>query len=640
MTARAGISLLDLVGNGPVSAPALMPPDVAAFLDRLAIVDHRAMTSAAQFIHFGVVQGEDIGLPRMTNSGEAGEAPDLKRGVYFRLLMPRAAREAGQNVEPAPGGFVLDLIFDPIGIEVDGLTPARFAPASGTTPAHLEPATEVRRPSDPPRKTRLYARGAFRISSLPGQGAEVAFVDFPDPFDADLSAGPVFDAWFEPPHFFLRDVGMSVGKVTLDLSRTVSPPQVVARGQSAAWQGVLVEEATAFLPRQIPKLGVVRVGVRDLLLGRPFGLQGEVFVELGRDPEMATVPAAGPVQFFAGETALAVAPHPADPGGRLFRVTLPGPGPALVRAGFPAPPPEGLGARWTLPGGRVQAGNVTVPFATVPGDAVRLEISRTDTIDGEEKKVTFDARQFVFAAGAGAAEALQIDLVEPREVANVMTLSGSAEALNGAVLTGPDIDGLKWESIFGDAIVTGRRFTIEGLRPRVDPLGLTFLVLRAPDGRSRRIIVHLLGQGDLVIGAQSGVTDAAGAPLEARGTQGRVRAGRVPQQGHGDAHHRRHDHCRGRQRERARGRSGRGDAEAFPGRARRGRGRGWRRHPAAARRHLHHLARAGAPQVQPARGRSTSGHRVPGLGRCPRATRAARRRGAFPRGAGQRRRAG
>lgn len=524
MAPKRGISMLDLIGYAPPGAQGLLPSNIAGFLEQLAVLDHHSMTSEAAFVHFGTVQAGDIALPQITGSSKPMEAPDLTRGVYFRLFFPRRARGSGQNVEPAPGQFVLDLILDPVAVEFESLVPARFAPASGVTPAHLEPALEVRQPGVKPRRTRLYARGALRLAIDTSGITDVSIVDFPDPFDVDLSAGPVFDAWFEPPHFFLNSIGLTVGDIIVDFSTKVSPPQVTARGQPAEWQGVAIQEATLYLPRRLPKLGIVNFGVRDLLIGHPFGLQGEAFVELGQDPATAIHPAGGPVRIFTddatGSAALTVAPDPIDATGRLFRVTLPADTSKRVRAQLDAPPPDTV-ARWQLPGEGLDAaratGFTTPAFSAGPGDLLKLELTRVDQVDGQTQAVTFAPRSFLFAAGsvAGTGEP-RINVEVPGNAIpfqNVLSVSGSCKALEGVrFLADPAGIGLKWEGQLGNEIVAGPTHTLTGLDSRIF-LGIAILTLRDADKHARRVLVHVLERGDLVIGCQAGVFDAHGNPL-------------------------------------------------------------------------------------------------------------------------------
>ncbi len=529
MEPQRGISIMDLIGWAPPGAQALLPDDVASFLENLAILDYHSMTNDEAFIHFGTVQAGSITLPRITGSTRPVKAPDLTKGVYFRLLFSRGERDTDQNVEPAPNGFVLDLICDPVAMEFDSFTPARFAPASGTTPAHLEPATEVRRPSDKPRTTRLFARGALRTTVDANGSVDITFIDFPDPFDAAFSQGPVFEAWFEPQHFFVLGVGMSVGNVIVDFSRTVTPPEVMARGQGPEWCGVAVEEAMVYLPKAVPGIGLVNFGVRDLLIGHPFGMQGEVYLELGQDPSDVEAPAAGPLHMFTegpGESQTLEPVHdPADKGRTLFKVSLPSDGAFRVRAQLIAPPPDTV-ARWELPGlppgGNRAEGYFTPVFIARPGDTLRFEVTRIDTVDGKVQAVTFDKRTFLFTGpddSVSNTPSHKINVEVPDNASpfeNVISISGSVDALEGVTLVAsPGGDDLKWSSLIDSMEVVGNRYSLRKLNKKID-LGIQHFIIKDAQERTRRIIVHVLEKGDLVIGCQTGILDRTGAPLPAK----------------------------------------------------------------------------------------------------------------------------
>src|SRR5207244_7115721 len=109
-----------------------------------------------------------------------------------------------------------------------------------------------------------------------------------------------------PPGFLFGDssIGMTVDRLTYDDSPDFTPPEIVARGQPASWRGIAIHEATLYLPPDAPVVGDVSIGVRDVLLGSPFGMQGTVQIELGQSPVDPAV-----VEFFqtiaGAESALA-----------------------------------------------------------------------------------------------------------------------------------------------------------------------------------------------------------------------------------------------------------------------------------------------------------------------------------------------
>ncbi|MCY1039743.1 hypothetical protein OV208_00305 [Corallococcus sp. bb12-1] len=142
-------------------------------------------------------------------------------------------------------------------------TAARLVPAEGVHPSHLVKDVNG-------RKVRLVASGVFRFELRPDGGFDTGFVDCPDPFAPDAPAGAAFQCWFEPPHFVMGNVGSMVRKVVINSSTAVTPDAVLARGQSASWHGITIEEATFYFPGNTPVLGRASLGIKDLLLGNPF----------------------------------------------------------------------------------------------------------------------------------------------------------------------------------------------------------------------------------------------------------------------------------------------------------------------------------------------------------------------------------
>ena len=122
---------------------------------------------------------------------------------------------------------------------------------------------------------------------LSGTGDLVRFVDWPDPFDPAAPSGAVHRLTFDPVSFFIggSEIGMIVDRLVFDASTQVTPPEIIARGQTPGWQGIAIAEAT-LLPatERAARRQDQRSRVRDVLLGSPAGLQGEVQVELGRTP--------------------------------------------------------------------------------------------------------------------------------------------------------------------------------------------------------------------------------------------------------------------------------------------------------------------------------------------------------------------
>lgn len=236
MTTKRGISLLDLL-NIPPGSQGVLPPDVAAQLEKLAILDYHSTTSDSAIIHYGTVQSlADMALPALREWPV--QAPGLNTGLSFQLTVKRIAAGAGQNLEPAPDTFQLDLFLNPVAIEIPGLRPATLIPGGNGAPARL---------GDDPKRTKvqIVGSGVLRIALTPDETLPIVrFVDAPDPFDPDAPTGPVFSLAFSPPHFFLgaSEFGLTVDRLTFDDSETFTPPDIIERGQPDSWRGTCREQ--------------------------------------------------------------------------------------------------------------------------------------------------------------------------------------------------------------------------------------------------------------------------------------------------------------------------------------------------------------------------------------------------------------
>lgn len=492
---RRGISLLDLL-TLPPGAQSLLPDDLASQLEKFAVVDIRSTTSPAAIFHYGTVQSvADVGLPALRNW--PAEIPGLNTGIPFQLSLLRTPPGAGQNLEPGPAGFRLDLFLQRVSIIVPGLRPATRVPASGVTPSHLV--------ADRSRsRVRIVGSGILRLASNPAGGAPIVrFIDLPDPFDPNAPTGPVLSLNFDPPHFYFGDstIGMTVERLTYDDSETFTPAEIVARGQPASWRGIAIQEATLYLPRNAPVVGDLSIGVRDVLLGSPFGMQGEVRIEFGRSP-VDPLLVAFHQQTNGAETLLS----PPSGTGRSRIVTFAAgtTPPARLRASLPS----GATAAWILPDGSRSTGQATGYFLAREGDVLRY--IPAEVVDGAVTalpEITFTFRK----ADAPPQHAPTIGLsLNGSSYANVTHVSGAADRLAGLTFTAdPASDDLTWTLGSGSAAVTGRGASFS---PRIpDTVGRHMLVLRDAEKRERRLEIEVLRTGGLLIGHQGGVADADGA---------------------------------------------------------------------------------------------------------------------------------
>lgn len=508
--AKRGISLLDLTAPIP-GAQALVPADLAERLENLAVVSHRATTSTGAIIHSGVVQPlSDLGFPSLRNWDV--EVPGLNTGLPFRLVRTRTAPGTGQSLEPAGSNAFLDLVVDRIAITVPGLRPATLVPSAPGVAAHLLP--------DSARSSvKIIGSGVVRID-LSGTGEVVRFVDWPDPFDPAAPSGAVYRVDFDPTTFFIggSEIGLTVDRLVFDSSAQVTPPEIIARGQTPGWQGISIAEATLFLPPNAPLVDKVSVGVEDVLLGSPAGLQGQIAVELGRTPINAAA-----VQFlqeFEGTE------HPRTPSGSGRELTVPfvtnTPSTGRMRAKLD---PAALGTStqprmtWTLPDGTVVDESDSGWFTTSVGESMSGRFS--EEVDSE--RVLDAPTRYTFVQSEPEVKhAAPISVhVGSVDIANVVSVSGTFEALDllelESALNPADAASLRWRHGEGaDAHTrTGPDFV---LMPSREP-GTSYVVVTDTDNRSRRVRVDVLAQGALLIGAEDGVHDATGASLPVRGVE-------------------------------------------------------------------------------------------------------------------------
>src|SRR5689334_21006652 len=227
--AKRGISLLDLTAPFP-GAQALLPDDLAAHLENLAVISHHSTVSPGAITHSGVIQPiADLGFPALRNWPV--EVPGLNSGLPFRMARTRANPGTGQNLEPAGTTAFIDLVVDRIAVTIPGLRPATLVPTAPASVAHLVPDTTR-------SAVKIVGSGVVRID-LSGTGDVVRFVDWPDPFDPAAPSGAVYRVTFSPVSFFIggSEIGMTVDRLVYDASAQVTPPEIIARGQTPAWEG-------------------------------------------------------------------------------------------------------------------------------------------------------------------------------------------------------------------------------------------------------------------------------------------------------------------------------------------------------------------------------------------------------------------
>ncbi|WP_460980191.1 hypothetical protein, partial [Pseudactinotalea suaedae] len=504
--AKRGVTLLDLFAPG--GSQALLPDEVARRLEDLAVVDLRSTTSGGTFVHEGVVQPlSDLGLPALRDWPV--EIPGLNTGLPFRLVRIRTQPGATDSLEPAADAAFLDLVVDRIAITIPGLRPAILVPATASSPAHLLP--------DPSRDAvKIVGSGVMRID-LTGAAEIVRFVDFPDPFDPAAPNGPVHRVTFEPISFTFgsSDIGMVIDRVVYDASEQITPPEILARGQTPGWQGMAIAEATVLLPLKGTAVEQINASVKDVILGSPAGMQGTVSVELGRTPI-----AGAAVQFTQDVEGTE---HPRTPAGSGRELTVPlvtgSPAAARMRATL-SPAAQGQPNQprvlWTLPDATRIADPDTGWFVTEVGETMNGVFS--ELVDGERRYDLPITYTFTASDEDEVEHASMIDAVIPGStIANVVSLSGTRDAIAQVDLQSrlavPDAAHIRWQygSGAGAQTGTGHDFTVFP-----DEVGTAYLVMTDGD-RTRRVRIDTLAEGGLLVGAEDGVHDHTGELVPVRG---------------------------------------------------------------------------------------------------------------------------
>lgn len=497
MPSRRALSLLDLVGS-PGGAQSLIPDKVAAKLEGLGVIDYSSTTSDGAYIHHGTIQALADALPSL-DEGWIVRAPGLTKGIPFQATTKRTSRSPGQNIEPAPLFYLIDLFIDRVEIELPFLRPAKLIERSGVRIGRLIESTKQ-------TPVRLVGSGTLRIR-IDSSGTNVRFIDWPDPFDPDAPTGPVFRLSFDPPHFFFgktSQLGMTVQDVVVDHSEHFTPAEIIARGHDDVWTGIAIRQATMYFPRETPLLGDFTVGVRDVLLGSPLGIQGELDIEWGEDPLLD----ATAVEFFEAIIGLDGQTKdwamPIDSGVRVREVRFSefSGGQARVRARMPTLPPDRQ-CEWYIPGVVEPITTAGTPYFTVhEEDVVALHL----TIIRDGRKVKGPMITFIMREATNDTErAPKIRLEKGTEGWDgVLSLSGDAKDLGGFIVKAtppaPDVK-LTWTVEGEMAGKAGNEFAV----PVMPEIGVYDIVLADNKKHQRRIRIDIIPGGEVLIGYETGV---------------------------------------------------------------------------------------------------------------------------------------
>jgi hypothetical protein len=511
--ATRGISIIDLLGLPPGST-SLIPADVRTELEKLAVVDFTVITSDAAFIYSGTIRS--LGDAFFASSlNWPIELPLLNVGVPFQLVRRRLPLVA--DIEPAPDGFQLDLLLNRVAIRIPGLQPAKAIEGAGVTPAHL-----VRPIAGDPlfgKGVKIVGSGTLRIASSPDGGAPVIrFVAPPDPLDPNAPTGALVGLTFEPAHFFLgsSDYGLTVDRLLYDDSEAFTPAEIEARGQGPEWRGISIKEATLYFPRNAPAVGDLSVGVRDVLLGSPLGLQGEVRIEFGMTPVNPSTITVTQHMVGTPPADVSLGSPVAGTQARAYSVQLSGT--TGTRATVSAQGPEGSTNRWTLPDRTIILDSTSGQFAVEAGDTLRVA-----GVEGTAGDLAVSPEVTIQFVPQSTASLPAITVTSGGQVrAGVLSMSGTQEILTGFTYTLDPATDTDFEWQFGEGVSAqtghGASFT-----PEIPATpGTYFLRVGKANGAAQRVRIEVLSEGALLIGARAGLFDIS-APVGVRVVEGTYR---------------------------------------------------------------------------------------------------------------------
>jgi hypothetical protein len=530
---RLGISILDLLPQTTDLAN-FVPDEAVEKLGILTVLDHKSSVSDEFILHSGTLQsiGDILGLDAAKASIKI---PGLTQGLPFRLAVRRGGPAAGGQ-EGQPDEWTLDVSVSNVEVLMPGLKGARQAGGVGVTPLHLEKL-------DPEKKVFLVASGVLRLKGAPGVASTTQLVDSPDPFDPTAPTGAVVRLTVRPPHFlfFSSQYGMTLDRFTLDLSKAITPADVVARGHDETWEGVSFKEATFYTPPDGPILPSLSISARDVIVGDPGGRQGELRVEWGAD--------------FADQfnTHIKVFRRPASGDDVEVAQTAPPAGSPFLEYGIdesaagltnqvrctfgvgdavPGHTDFGVvGVWWQLPDG--QEGNTpTTPYFTAPTDKVLKYKLRLG-----DPGATFEQKTPASTIPEGQTELIEATVRFPRigapkpgaplvdaviggaTFSNVVHIRGPRERLEGVVLQarrGTAAVEANWLLGVGSAPASANKKTTFSLPKLAEGAGIVDLLASADSG-PRRVRIEVVRTGHLVIGHQTGADPATPAVVSVAG---------------------------------------------------------------------------------------------------------------------------
>ncbi len=546
MSVRRGMNILDLLPMTTGLAP-VVPDGILEQIALLNIVDHRSTASPGFYLHEGTLQSIADQFDLNTANWMLS-VPGVATGLPFRLSVARPpAFPATSGGVPAPGDFVqedipvqwaLDIKVNPVSVVLPGLNAATINSSDPMKTPSLQAA------GGPPaaRRVTLQASCVLRISGGNG-GTLVQLMDAPDPLDPNAPSGGVVRANMQPNTAVIGNsqFGFKLDTLVADVSPTFTPAEIEARGKDESFMGISLKELTFFLPLNTPLVDNMTVGGRDLLVGVPFGMQGEIAADFSKDFPQHLNTYLTIEQFDAGT--LSGVPVQTNP--PLYAYAVPtGPQAQLqrVRAKFNLNATIGggvadmkvIGVWWEIPGG-IEGNSDTTPWFDAPTDAVlryRLRVVDATLVGQPAAQPSLPS-----AIPSGQTELQQITVTFPRQSGspsgdppivdasanggplrhNVLHLRGPAHLLRQVALqTRNQAIAVRWTLGGGSVPVVARSsstFTLAGLPNGAGPFELLVTDDNGEPGDTqgvRRIRIDVTPAGPLAIGHQE--TDAAASP--------------------------------------------------------------------------------------------------------------------------------
>jgi hypothetical protein len=532
MTVRRGINILDLLPRTTGIASAI-PDGIIEQIGILNVLDHRSTTSPAYFLHEGRLQAvaEQFDLD---TADWMLSVPGVSTGLPFRLAITRQAPTQVLNAfnqEDAPAAWTLDIDVNPVKL----LLPFLHAATTSEPNAMATPTLTAVQGTDADRRVVLQASCVLRISGGGGNPARVQLVDAPDPLDPAAPSGATVRASMVPNTAVVgqSQYGVKAEALVVDLSRQFTPAEIMDRGHDEAWTGFSLKEMTFFLPIHTPLVDNMTLGVRDLIVGKPFGMQGEVAADLSKAYPVAMNgfvvlqqgDGKGGVETLAVQQPDTSVPEfvcpvqPNDQGGTrrvraVFNLSAALPGVADTKV---------VGVWWEVPGG-TEGNSETTTWFDAPTDAMlryRLRIADA-TLAGQpavqhslpssvpDKQTELQQITVRFPRDAGAPSGA-MPIVDAAcggaSYPNTIHVRGPRALVDGVVLNTRGGTVVRWQAGAGSApaALTGVSFALALLPPGKGPFDV---MVTDDDGDKddtkgvRRIRVDLVASGPLVIGHQ------------------------------------------------------------------------------------------------------------------------------------------